>query len=220
MTRASNSDQLDPILSTQLTQTIERTDLPGLGERYQGKVRDTYARGAERIIVVTDRISAFDRVIGTIPFKGQVLNQMAQYWFEATAEVAKNHVLSVPDANAMVVHDCTPLKAEFVMRSYLTGSTSTSIWRAYERGERVFCGHKLPDGMVRHQPLERPILTPSTKAEDGEHDVSVSREQLLEMGAVSEEHFDRAADMAHRLFAFGQKLAAERGMILVDTKYE
>ena len=120
----------------------------------------------------------------------------------------------------MVVRECAPLAAEFVMRAYLTGVTSTSIWRAYERGDRVFCGHALPDGMKKSQPLPGPILTPSTKAEAGEHDVSVSREELLAMGKVSEKAFDRAAEIARELFAFGQRRAAERGMILVDTKYE
>jgi phosphoribosylaminoimidazole-succinocarboxamide synthase len=159
-------------------------------------------------------------VLGTLPFKGQVLNQIAQYWFEVSKDVAPNHVLEVPDPNVMVAVDCRPLQAEFVMRSYLTGVTSTSIWRAYEGGARQFCGHALPDGMVKNQPLPAPILTPSTKAQQGDHDVSVSREELIGMGAISAEDFDKAATMVHELFAFGQARAAERGLILVDTKYE
>ncbi|WP_428266356.1 phosphoribosylaminoimidazolesuccinocarboxamide synthase [Haliangium sp.] len=218
--------QLDPILSDQLDHTLSQTDFPALGDKYQGKVRDCYVRGPagetgpERIIVVTDRLSAFDRVIATIPFKGQVLNQIAQYWFDETRQVAPNHVLRVPDPNVMVCHECTPLKAEFVIRSYLTGVTETSIWRAYERGERRFCGHDLPEGMKKNQKLPRAILTPSTKAPQGEHDVSVSRQELLDMGVITAEHFDRAAEIAMALFAFGQARAAERGLILVDTKYE
>jgi phosphoribosylaminoimidazole-succinocarboxamide synthase len=212
--------KLEQILRAQLGHTLEGTDFPALGDKYEGKVRDNYVAGGKRTIIVTDRLSAFDRVLGTIPFKGQVLNQLAQYWFEETGSVAPNHVLSVPDPNAMVVRDCTPLKAEFVMRSYLTGVTSTSIWRAYERGDREFCGHALPDGMSKNQRLPHPILTPSTKADKGDHDVSMSREDILARGLVEPELFDRAAQLAAALFDFGQKRASERGMILADTKFE
>lgn len=209
------------ILQEQLTRTLDKTDFPGLGNKYEGKVRDCYMTDDERrIIVVSDRISAFDVVLGTLPFKGQVLNQIAQYWFEETKEVAPNHMLEVPDPNVMIGRECRPLKAEFVMRSYLTGVTSTSIWRAYEGGARTFCGHALPEGMKKNQKLPKAILTPSTKAEQGDHDVSASREELIEMGHITPEDFDKAAAMVEKLFAFGQKKAAERGLILVDTKYE
>jgi len=216
---------LDGILERQLARTLERFDgaevgLPGLGDKYEGKVRDCYSRDGQRIIVVTDRLSAFDVVLGTIPFKGQVLNQIAQHWFEATSEVAPNHVLSVPDPNVTIARECEPLPVEFVMRSYLTGTTSTSIWRAYERGDRTFCGHNLPEGLRQHEKLPAAILTPSTKAAKGEHDESVSREQLLERGVIGEQDFERGAAIAKALFAFGQERAAERGLILVDTKYE
>ncbi|HEU5056937.1 MAG TPA: phosphoribosylaminoimidazolesuccinocarboxamide synthase [Kofleriaceae bacterium] len=205
----------------QLGATLERTELDVLGGKYEGKVRDNYVTGdGRRILVATDRLSAFDRVLTTIPFKGQVVNQMAQYWFEETAELAPNHVLSIPDPAVTVARECQPLKVELIMRAYLTGVTSTSIWRAYEQGARVFCGHPLPEGMVKNQPLPRPLLTPSTKADRGDHDVSASREEILAMGAVTAAEFDAAAAIAGRLFAFGQKRAAERGLILVDTKYE
>jgi phosphoribosylaminoimidazole-succinocarboxamide synthase len=205
--------RLDELLLAQLDHTLDATDFPALGEKHEGKVRDSYVRDGERIIVVTDRLSAFDRIIGTVPFKGQVLNQIAQYWFEETAAIAPNHVLGVPDPNAMRVRECTPLAAELVVRAYLTGVTDTSIWRAYERGARAFCGHALPDGMTKNQKLPLPLLTPSTKAPKGEHDISVSRAELLAMG-------DRASQIAMALFAFGQARAAARGLILVDTKYE
>jgi hypothetical protein len=129
--------------------------------------------------VVTDRISAFDVVLGTIPFKGQVLNQIAAYWFESTKQIASNHVLSVPDPTVMVAAECQLLPVEFVMRAYLTGVTTTSIWYHYEKGGRLFCGHKLPDGMRKNQKLDKPILTPSTKAAKGGHDQSVSRAEIL-----------------------------------------
>jgi phosphoribosylaminoimidazole-succinocarboxamide synthase len=220
--------ELDKVLRAQLDRTLVKTDYAAIAGRaplgrYDGKVRDCYldpGRG-ERIIVVTDRLSAFDAVVGTIPFKGQVLNQLAQHWFEKTKHLAKNHVVSVPDPNVMIVREVRPLAAEFVMRSYLTGVTSTSIWRAYERGDRTFCGHPLPDGMKKNQKLPGgAILTPSTKAAKGDHDVSVSREELLAAGTISEDEFARAAKVAADLFAFGQAEAAARGLILADTKYE
>jgi phosphoribosylaminoimidazole-succinocarboxamide synthase len=184
-------------------------------------VRDNYSTpDGRRILVATDRISAFDVVLGTIPFKGQVLNQLAAYWFEETAGIAPNHVLDIPDPNVTVAVECIPLQAELIMRAYLTGVTTTSIWYAYERGAREFCGHRLDEGMKKNQPLPRPILTPSTKAEKGDHDESVSGAELIRRGAVTAADFEVAAAMAERLFAFGQKRAAERGLILVDTKYE
>jgi phosphoribosylaminoimidazole-succinocarboxamide synthase len=210
----------DEVIRAQLTKTLEGTSFPSLGAKYEGKVRDCYTRDGKRTIVVTDRISAFDVVLGTIPFKGQVLNRIAAHWFELAKDLVPNHVLSVPDPQVTVAVECQLLPVEFVMRSYLTGVTSTSIWSHYQKGARVFCGHKLPDGMRKNQRLEKALLTPSTKAEKGGHDESVSREQILAMGALSEADFDAAAELCARLFAFGQKKAAERGLILVDTKYE
>ena len=208
------------LIRAQLAKTLEKTDFPELGKKYVGKVRDCYSKDGRRTIVVTDRISAFDVVLGTIPFKGQVLNQIAAYWFESTKQIASNHVLSVPDPTVMVAAECELLPVEFVMRAYLTGVTTTSIWYHYERGGRLFCGHKLPDGMRKNQKLDKPILTPSTKAAKGGHDQSVSREEILAAGTLSADDFDRSAEMCARIFAFGQSLAAQRGLILVDTKYE
>jgi phosphoribosylaminoimidazole-succinocarboxamide synthase len=213
-------------LMAQLDRTLDHAPWTALRGRtlpqYRGKVRDCYIdreRG-ERTIVVTDRLSAFDAVVGTIPFKGQVLNQLAQFWFERTREIAPNHLISVPDANVMVARECEPLPVELVMRAYLTGVTSTSIWRAYERGDRTFCGHRLADGMKKNEPLAAPILTPSTKAAKGDHDVSVSKDELLAMGHIAPAVFERAAAIAERLFAAGQAHAAKQGLILADTKYE
>jgi phosphoribosylaminoimidazole-succinocarboxamide synthase len=208
------------LIRAQLAKTLEKTDFPELGSKYVGKVRDCYSKNGQRTIVVTDRISAFDVVLGTIPFKGQVLNQIAAYWFESTRQIASNHVISVPDPTVMVAAECQLLPVEFVMRAYLTGVTTTSIWYHYEKGGRLFCGHKLPDGMRKNQKLDKPILTPSTKAPKGGHDQSVSRAEILKEGVLSADDFDRAAEMCARIFAFGQSLAAQRGLILVDTKYE
>lgn len=195
-------------------------EFDSLGTRYSGKVRENFTRGNMRTIIVTDRVSAFDRVLGTIPFKGQVLNGLAEYWFSNTVNLFSNHIRGVPDAQAMNVVECEPIAIEFVVRGYLTGVSSTSIWRAYEKGERTFCGHALPDGLRMHEQLPENIVTPSTKAPKGEHDESVSKDQLFSMGTIEPELFDRLEKQALELFAAGQKMAAKRGLILVDTKYE
>jgi phosphoribosylaminoimidazole-succinocarboxamide synthase len=202
------------------SRTLESTEFERLGTRIEGKVRDSYVRDGERTIVVTDRVSCFDVVVGTIPLKGQLLNQVAAFWFEKTRDVAPNHLISVPDPNVSIVRECRILPIEFVYRAYLTGVSSTSIWTAYERGEREYCGHRLPEGLCKHARLPEPLLTPTTKAARGEHDELTSRAAILERGVVSEEVFDRAAKMAADLFAAGTRWAAERGLILVDTKYE
>ncbi|PRQ07505.1 phosphoribosylaminoimidazolesuccinocarboxamide synthase [Enhygromyxa salina] len=191
-----------------------------LGQRYSGKVRENFTRAGERLIIVSDRVSAFDCVLGTIPFKGQVLNQLAAYWFEITGDLFPNHLISIPDAQAVRAVECEPFMVEMVVRGYLTGSSSTSIWRAYDRGDRTFCGHQLADGMVRHQRLPANIVTPTTKAAKGEHDENRSKAQLVADGVISMELFDRLEQQCLSLFAHGQRLAAERGLILVDTKYE
>ncbi len=210
----------DALLKEHLATTLEGTNLEGLGERYEGKVRDNYSRGDRRYIVVTDRISAFDRILGTIPFKGQVLNRLAAWWFEETKSVARSHYLKVPDPNVLECIECKPLPVELVVRAYITGSTSTSMWTHYAAGERTFCGHALPDDLKKNQRLDHPILTPATKAPLGEHDVSMAREEILAKGDLTAQDFDRAAEIAMKLFAAGQKICAARGLILVDTKYE
>jgi phosphoribosylaminoimidazole-succinocarboxamide synthase len=208
------------LLREQCGRTLERTDLPALGRRIEGKVRDSYVAGGRRTIVVSDRVSCFDVVVGTLPFKGQVLNQVAAFWFEKTRDLAPNHLISVPDPVVSIAKECRLLPVEFVMRAYLTGVTSTSIWTAYARGDRVYCGHRLPDGLRKHERLPEPLLTPTTKAEHGSHDEPASRAELVARGAISEAHYDAAAALAARLFAAGSRWAASRGLILVDTKYE
>lgn len=204
-----------------LKKPLADTDFPNLGRKYAGKVRDCYTTGdGRRVLIVTDRISAFDRSLGVLPLKGQILNTVASFWFERTKHLVPNHVLEVPDPNVMVALECTPLPVEMVLRGYLTGTTSTSIWRHYESGVREFCGHRLPDGMKKHQKLEQILLTPSTKAAHGEHDVSASREEILKLTGLPAEDFDEAERLARILFAEGQRICAEQGLILVDTKYE
>ncbi len=208
----------DTTLRAALDNTLESADFPELGACKTGKVRDAYLAGDKRILVASDRISAFDRVLGTIPFKGQVLNQMAAFWFDKTKNEIPNHVLSVPDPNIMVVAECEQLPLEFIVRGYLTGVTSTSVWTAYKNGVRNFCGNSLPDHMTWNQKLDRAILTPTTKHE--EHDRNVSRDEAIREGLIDADTFDAAAQICFKLFAAGQAYAATRGLILVDTKYE
>jgi phosphoribosylaminoimidazole-succinocarboxamide synthase len=212
---------IDPrLLRDQCERTLDATSFDELGEREEGKVRDNYVKGDRRAIVVTDRVSCFDVVVGTLPFKGQVLNELAAFWFERTREIAPNHLIDVPDPNVSIVRECRPLPVEFIMRGYLTGSTSTSIYTAYAKGERNYCGHVLPEGLSRHEALPEPLLTPTTKAPRGEHDELTSRDEILRRGVLDEKIYDEAARITAELFAAGQAWAAERGLILVDTKYE
>ena len=205
-------------LKIELERTLFETSLAGLGDREAGKVRDSYKQAGKRILVTTDRISAFDRVLGTIPFKGQVLNQLAAFWFEQTRSVAPNHLLDVPDPNVMVVAECRQLPIEMIVRGYITGVTKTSLWFNYENGVRNYCGNVLPDDLRRDEKLPKPILTPTTKLE--EHDRPISREEAVSEGLISRELFDEAADICMRLYDFGARYALKRGLILVDTKYE
>ena len=189
----------------------------GLGRRYQGKVRDTYDLGDGRLVLVTtDRISAFDHVLRqAIPLKGQVLNAVARYSFERTADVAPNHLLAVPDPNVTVGVRCDPLPIEFVVRGYLAGHA----WREYNNGKQTLCGERLPDGLRESERLPAPILTPATKAAEG-HDEDVSRAEILDRELVPRQTLDQATRLALALFARGTEVAAERGLLLVDTKYE
>ena len=208
------------LLEEMAERALARTDFSGLGRRIQGKVRDSYVGEKQRTLIVTDRVSCFDVVVGTLPLKGQVLNQAAAFWFEKTRDLVPNHLISVPDPCVSLVRELEILPIEFVYRGYLTGVSSTSIWTAYEKGVRDYCGHQLPEGMTKHQRLAEPILTPTTKAEQGEHDELTSRAEILRRGVIAEDLYDRAAALGHELFRAGQAWAERQGMILVDTKYE
>lgn len=212
----------DVNIRKQLSYTLKETHFDELGERYEGKVRDNYidAKKQQRIIVTTDRISAFDVVLGTIPFKGQVLNQLALFWFDQTQEIVKNHVVSSPDPNVMVARELVPFPVEMVVRGYLTGVTKTSVWYNYSRGVRQFCGNTLPEGMIKDQRFAQPILTPTTKAEKGGHDESVGPKEIIQQGLMDADTFAQIKSISFRLFERGTKLAAQQGIILVDTKYE
>ena len=187
-------------------------------ERLTGKVRDRYDLGSKLALVTTDRQSGFDRMLAQVPFKGQVLNLTSAFWFDLTKDIIPNHILSIPHPNVSIVKKCTPFPIEFVVRSYMTGSTSTSIWKNYQDGVRKYCGHDLPDGMKKNEKLEKNILTPTTKEE--EHDRPISEAEIMAEGWMKQEDFDVCAKAALAVFAKGQEVAAQRGMILVDTKYE
>lgn len=202
----------------ELRGTLDRTSFGHLGARREGKVRDSYVDGDIRTIVTTDRLSAFDRHVGTIPFKGQILNAIANYWFDATADIVSNHLIEVPDPNVWRVRECTPIPLEFVVRGYITGVTTTSLWVNYEAGTRNVAGNLLPEALRKNERLPAPILTPTTKVEV--HDRNLSRAEAIADGLVTAELFDRCAEICFRLFARGTDLAAHRGLILVDTKYE
>lgn len=202
-------------IKKQLSYTLEKTDF-SIGEKYQGKVRDCYSTGDTIIMITTDRISAFDHVLGTIPFKGQMLNQMAVFWFNKTKNVCPNHLIDVPDPNVMVVGKCTPIPVEMIIRGYLTGS----LWRDYAKGTRRIYGLTLPDGMKKDQKFSEPIITPTTKAQYGEHDQPISKAEILAKGLVAPEIYAQLEKATRNLYAAGCSWAAQQGLILVDTKYE
>ncbi len=210
----------DQQIADQIQQCLTGTNFENLGHRYEGKVRDNYTKDGKRILVTTDRLSAFDRIITLIPFKGQVLNALSKYWFDVTKDIVGNHIIEIPDPNVVVAEECKPLAVEMVVRGYITGTTSTSAWTHYKNGVRNFCGNELPEGLQKDQKLPEPILTPSTKAAHGDHDESVAPEVLIERGAVTQEEWEHLADVSLKLFKLGQETAAKQGIILVDTKYE
>ncbi|MCB8922240.1 MAG: phosphoribosylaminoimidazolesuccinocarboxamide synthase [Ardenticatenaceae bacterium] len=199
---------------------LSGTDFSELGEKYEGKVRDVYLQAGKRMLVTTDRISAFDRVLGLIPYKGQVLNQLSAWWFENTADLVPNHVISVPDPNVTIAHEAQPLPIEVIVRGYITGVTKTSLWYLYEQGERQPYGISLPDDLRKNDPLPQPIITPTTKAEQGGHDERITKEEIVARGIVSAKLWEEIEVAALALFARGQVLARKAGLILVDTKYE
>lgn len=207
---------LEEVIRQQLTATLPETRFDDFGTRYRGKVRDTYASGDRLFLITTDRISAFDHILRqTIPFKGQVLNRLAAYSFERSADIVPNHIIAVPDPNVTVAHRCDPVPVEFVVRGYLAGHA----WRTYRDGGRLLCGERLPDGLRQNSRLPTPLLTPATKADEG-HDEDISAADIVSKGILSQQDFDLLRSHAMALFQRGTEVAAERGLILVDTKYE
>jgi len=198
---------------------VQATHLQGLGDRVQGKVRDLYLQPGRRLLVATDRLSAFDHVLRAIPFKGQVLNQLAAWWFEQTADVVDNHLLDVPDPAVCVGAECQPLPVEIVVRGWITGVTGTSLWMNYQAGRDPY-GLSLPPGLSKNDPLAAPVVTPTTKGDHGAHDEPLSVDDVVARGLVAPALWQQACEVALALFARGVERAEAAGLILVDTKYE
>jgi len=195
---------------------LDETQLPS-GKKYQGKVRDTYDLGDQLLLITTDRLSAFDRHLASVPFKGQALNLISAWWFEKTKHLVPNHVLAIPDPQVTLAKKCKVFPIEFVVRGYITGTTSTSLWTQYNKGVRNYCGLSLPEGLRKNQKLEQPLLTPTTKEAQ---DRPISPREIIEEGWMSAADWEQAAALALRLFHYGVEVAAQQGLILVDTKYE
>ena len=195
--------------------------IPELPGRYRGKVRENYdLADGSRILITTDRISAFDRILAAIPLKGLVLTQTARFWFEATKQVCRNHVIEYPDPNVLVSKRLAMMPVEIVVRDYLAGTTSTSILQMYKKGAREMYGHRFEDGLRDNQKLPHTIITPTTKAAQGDHDAPLSADEIVTRKLLTEQQWREVSDKALALFAFGREMAARQGLILVDTKYE
>lgn len=210
---------LSPALAHPFT-GIDAASVADLGPLTTGKVRDIVDLGDTLALIATDRISAFDHVLGTVPYRGQVLNELAAWWFEQIADVVPSHVVSVPDANVTIGRKCTTLPVEVVVRGRLSGSTSTALWTAYAAGERTIYGIDFPDGMRKNDPLPEAIITPTTKAEQGGHDEPITEADIVETGLVGAELWDEVRTVALAVFERGRQIAAAAGLVLVDTKYE
>lgn len=214
---ASSGDHMisDQQLQAQLPHVLTSTSFSFLGQQYVGKVRDNYSKGGVRYLIASDRLSCFDVVVTSIPFKGQVLTQMAQHWFSLSEDIVPNHIIDIPDPNVMVVNECEMLPVEVVVRAYLTGSA----WRDYEAG-RAISGITLPPGLTPSEKLPQVLITPSTKAAKGAHDQPISEADILGQGLVSAQLWQQVREVSFALFARGQQEAAKQGLLLVDTKYE
>jgi phosphoribosylaminoimidazole-succinocarboxamide synthase len=203
-----------------LSQAFDHSDLP-LSARGSGKVRDSYVLGDQRLLLVTtDRLSAFDRVLARVPYKGQVLNQLSAWWFEQTSGIIPNHMLDLPDPNALLAVKSSPFAVEVVVRGYISGVTSTALWYRYSLGERQIYGYQFPEGLRKNERLPQPIITPTTKGGASGHDERLTCAEVVEHGLLDAETWDQVQAAALEIFKRGQVLAQKAGLILVDTKYE
>ena len=201
---------------------LKTVNLKGIGRKKQGKTRDFYILKDKRVIISTDRISAFDRNLGFIPNKGQVLSQLAAFWFDKTKSIVDNHILSNPHENVLVVKNSKLIPIEMVIRGYITGVTGTSIWGSYDKGERIIYGIKFSDGLKKNQKLKKPVITPTTHPEAGSglHDERLTKKQIIGKKLLDKKTYEYLEKISLELFKFGQTLCEKRGIILVDTKYE
>lgn len=198
---------------------LKTVDIKNLGKKHQGKVRDYYIVDNQRILITTDRISAFDRVLDYIPHKGEVLNRLAAFWFDKTSDIVENQKIVVPDPNVTIAKNCKVIPIEVVVRGYISGITNTSIWTMYEKGERTIYGIRFPEGLRKNQKLKTPVITPTTKAESG-HDERLTKKEIIEKKIVPKKLYEQIESVALQLFDRGTKIASKAGIILVDTKYE
>jgi phosphoribosylaminoimidazole-succinocarboxamide synthase len=211
----------ETLAAAHLDGVLADATIPELPNHYRGKVRDNYdLPDGRRIIIASDRLSAFDRILTAIPCKGQVLTQIARFWFDETRDICANHVIGYPDPNVLVCRRLAILPVEIVVRDYLTGTTGTSIWPIYRAGSREIYGIRFPDGLHENQKLAATVITPTTKAPEGEHDEPVTPNQIISRGLLTQQQWRNVSELALALFARGRAIAAERGLILVDTKYE
>lgn len=201
-------------------QALSKTNLPLAGKQ-TGKVRDWYdLQNGQRLIITTDRLSAFDRVLANVPYKGQVLNQLSAWWFEQTKNIIPNHLISIPDPNAAIVQKVNPIQVEAIVRGYITGVTSTALWHRYSLGERNIYGYDFPDGLRKNQKLPEPIITPTTKGSETGHDELLTCAEVIEKNILDEKTWNQIQAASLAIFKHGQKLASKAELILVDTKYE
>jgi len=203
-----------------LAHPFDGVDLPFLGPKRSGKVRDIYDVGDRLVLITSDRLSAFDRILGLVPYKGQVLNQLAAFWFAQAADIIGSHFIDSPDPNVTIGRKCRPLPVEVVVRGYISGVTSTALWFRYSQGERNIYGIDFPDGLKKNDALPTPIITPTTKAQDGGHDERITSAEIVERGLVPQELWEQVCAAAIAVFQRGQEIARRGGLILVDTKYE
>jgi phosphoribosylaminoimidazole-succinocarboxamide synthase len=216
----SHSTSSTSFLDIALTHPFSDVDLPFLGPKSQGKVRDMYDLDDRLILITTDRLSAFDRILGLVPYKGQVLNQLAAFWFQKTEDIIGNHFLKMPDPNVTIARKCRPLPVEVIVRGYISGVTKTALWYRYNQGERLIYGLEFPDGLQKNDPLPEPIITPTTKATGGGHDERLTSAEVVERGLVEPALWEKICQAAIAVFKRGQEIARQGGLILVDTKYE
>jgi phosphoribosylaminoimidazole-succinocarboxamide synthase len=203
-----------------LPNALQETNLP-LPDKASGKVRDWYELpNGKRLIITTDRLSAFDRILAAVPYKGQVLNQLSAWWFEQTKDIIPNHIVSLPDPNAAIVNIANPIPVEVIVRGYITGVTTTALWYRYFMGERTIYGYDFPEGLQKNQLLPEPLITPTTKGGLKGHDERLTCKEVLEKGLLDKRAWDQVQAAALAIFKRGQEVAREAGIILVDTKYE
>ncbi len=207
-------------LKTRLPIAFSETDLP-LPNKLTGKVRDNYPlTNKRRLLITTDRLSAFDQILGRVPYKGQVLNQLSAWWFKQTADIIANHVIDIPDPNALIAMDVEPFPVEVIVRGYITGVTSTALWHRYALGERNIYGYDFPDGLQKNQALPEPIITPTTKGGPGSHDERLTCAEVISNGLMDNASWELIQQAALAIFKRGQTIAKNAGLLLVDTKYE